>query len=95
YDKYLPDVWKNISEEALSSGHEGIDYLQFEAFFEALREGGDMPIDIYDAASWMSITYLSRKSMELGGASVEIPDFTNGGYKMRSRRDVVEMPEIE
>ncbi len=94
YEKYLPDAWKSMTEEALKSGHDGIDYLEFVAFFDALKNGKEMPIDVYDAASWMAIAYLSEKSIELGGASVEIPDFTNGAYKTRERRDVVDIPKV-
>ena len=39
-----------------------------------------MPIDIYDMAAWMSITALSERSIAMGGAPVEIPDFTGGRW---------------
>ena len=50
-----------------------------------------MPIDVYDAAAWMSIAYLSEKSIANNGAPVEIPDFTNGAYKTRRPMDVVKL----
>lgn len=93
-EKYLPEMWKQVSENMAQAGHGGIDYLQFEAFFDALRYGRKMPIDVYDAASWMSVAYLSEKSIALGGASVEIPDFTRGSYKNRKPRDVVPLPVV-
>jgi hypothetical protein len=67
-----------------------MDYFLFVAFFDALRNGTEMPIDVYDAASWMCITYLTEISIKNGGALVEIPDFTNGAYKTRKPKDVVE-----
>ena len=67
-----------------------MDYFEFVAFFDALKNGTEMPIDVYDAASWMAITYLSEISIKNGGAPVEIPDFTNGKYKTRTPKDVVE-----
>jgi len=94
-EKYLPEIWKHISGNMAQAGHGGIDYLQFEAFFDALRYGREMPIDVYDAASWMSVAYLSEKSIALGGASVEIPDFTRGSYKNRKPRDVVPLPVVQ
>ena len=94
YDPYLPDFWRNITEETKSKGHGGMDYFEFVAFVDALRNGTEMPIDVYDAAAWMAITYLSEKSIAMGGAPVEIPDFTNGAYKTREPRDVVDIPKV-
>ena len=93
-EKYLPEMWNQVSENMAQAGHGGIDYLQFEAFFDALRYGREMPIDVYDAASWMSVAYLSEKSIALGGASVEIPDFTRGAYQIRKPCDVVPLPVV-
>lgn len=88
-DKYLPEAWKRMTEEGLKSGHGGMDGVEFRAFFEALRSGGEMPIDVYDMAAWMSITYLSEQSIANGGAPQSIPDFTRGKYKTRPLRDVL------
>ncbi len=90
YDEYLPDIWKNITAEAKAAGHGGMDYFEFQAFCDCLRTGKEMPIDVYDAAAWMSIAYLTEQSIAQGGASVEIPDFTNGAYKTRPPKDVIE-----
>ncbi|MDR2617752.1 MAG: gfo/Idh/MocA family oxidoreductase, partial [Treponema sp.] len=53
------------------------------AFFTAVRQGGKVPIDIYDMASWMSVSCLSEDSIAMGGAPVAIPDFTNGKWITR------------
>ena len=95
YDPYLPEFWRNITEEQKKAGHGGMDYFEFLAFVNHLRDGSDMPIDVYEAATWMSITYLSEKSLAMGGAVVEMPDFTNGAYKTRVPFDVVELPKVE
>lgn len=95
YDPYLPDFWRTITEEQKKAGHGGMDYFEFLAFVNHLRDGSPMPIDVYEAATWMSITYLSEKSIAMGGAVVEIPDFTNGAYKTRVPFDVVEIPHVE
>lgn len=89
YDEFLPDIWKNITPEIIERGHGGMDWFEFEVFCDCLRKGEEMPIDVYDAAAWMSISYLSQKSIALGGIPVDIPDFTNGAYKTRSPRDVI------
>lgn len=90
HDKYLPEMWKNITPEMIEAGHGGMDIFEFEAFCDCLRNGKEMPIDVYDAAAWMSIAYLTEESIKKGGAAVEIPDFTNGAYKERPRKDVIE-----
>lgn len=79
-EKYLPQCWKDIAEEQIRSGHGGMYGFLFRAFVDAAKSGSPMPIDVYDAAAWMSITYLSEKSIALGGAPVDIPDFTNGKW---------------
>lgn len=40
-------------------------------------------MDVYDLATWYSITPLSEKSVEKKGQIVDIPDFTKGKYKNR------------
>lgn len=87
YQKYLPDSWKNITKEQIEQGHGGMDYFSFKCFFECLRDGKPMPVDVYDAASWMAITPLSEESIK-NGCFVEIPDFTKGAWKTRERLDV-------
>lgn len=95
YDDYLPKLWKDVEAEKLKKGHGGIDYLEFVAFVDALRNGDEMPIDVYDAATWLAVGYLSEMSIKLGGASVEFPDFTNGAYKTREPKDVTEIPVVK
>lgn len=91
HDEFLPEIWKNITPEIEEAGHGGMDYFEFEVFCDCLRNGKEMPIDVYDAAAWMSISYLTEQSIAAGGASVDIPDFTNGAYKTRPSKDVVEL----
>ncbi len=86
--KYLPDIWKNVTPEQLESGHGGMDGFMFAAFIDAIRNNKPMPIDVYDAASWMCVTALSEYSIANGNIPVEIPDFTKGAYKTRKRLDV-------
>lgn len=91
HDKYLPDFWKNVTPEILKAGHGGKDYFEFADFCRCLRTGKEVPIDVYDAAAWLSIAYLTEQSIAMGGASVEIPDFTNGAYKTRKPRGVTDI----
>lgn len=92
YDKFLPDMWKNVTEEILQAGHGGMDYFEFVVFADCLLNNKEMPIDVYDAAAWMSIAYLSEQSIR-ENRTVAIPDFTNGRYKERAIQDVIELPK--
>ncbi len=81
-EEYDHPVWKQYLKEGVQGTHDGMDYLEFEKFFEALRNDAPMPVDVYDAASWMAITVLSEMSIAKGGAVMDIPDFTNGKWHM-------------
>ena len=94
FSDYLPDVWKNITEEQKTLGHGGMDYLEFKAFFDAIINGEEMPIDVYDMAAWMSITPLSEQSVAHGGMPQAIPDFTRGKWMLRERKDVTAFPTV-
>ena len=88
-EEFLPDVWKNMSENAKKYGHGGMDAVMFRDFIECLNEGKEMPIDVYDAAAWMCITVLSEQSIAMGGAPQIIPDFTDGKWILRQPKDVM------
>jgi len=92
-EKYLPDCWKTITPEEVDAGHGGMDVIMFRAFFDAIKNGEEMPIDVYDAASWMVISCLSEYSIKAGGHPVEIPDFTSGAWVMREPKDVMRLEE--
>lgn len=81
-EEYDHPVWKKYIEEGIKGGHDGMDWLEFEIFFRCLREDAPMPVDVYDAASWMAITALSEMSIAKGGMAVDIPDFTGGKWHM-------------
>ena len=89
-EKYLPKCWKTITDEVRASGHGGVDYLTMRAFIDALKNGTEMPIDVYDLAAWMSVSVLSEQSIALGGAPQIIPDFTRGKWMTRPRLDVID-----
>lgn len=82
-EQYDHPVWKQYLAEGVRGGHDGMDWLVFGAFFDAARRGAPAPIDVYDAAAWMSVTALSEQSVALGGMPMPIPDFTNGKWLQR------------
>jgi hypothetical protein len=91
YKELRPKIWKEITEEEIKAGHGGMDTLLFRAFFDAVRNGEEMPIDVYDAASWMVISCLTEASIANGGMPIDIPDFTSGRWIMREPKDVTDL----
>ena len=80
FEKYKHPMWQNVSPCA--DGHDEIDVLVFDDFFNALDKGLPMPIDVYDMAAWMCISVLSEQSMATG-QTVAFPDFTDGKWILR------------
>ncbi len=87
-EKYIHPIWKKYEEEGVQGTHGGMDYLLFDYIFDALIDNTPFYIDVYDAAAWMCISALSEKSIALGSAPVEIPDFTNGLWLMRAQENL-------
>ena len=83
YEKYDHKRWQGYKPG--KEGHGGMDYLVFNAFFEALDAGKEMPIDVYDMATWMAITVLSEQSLATG-QPVAFPDFTDGKWVLRENK---------
>ncbi len=77
-DEYEHPLWKKYVIDGVKRGHGGMDYLVLSAFAEAVIEGHEPPIDVYDTATWMAITCLSEQSVAMGSMPVPVPDFTNG-----------------
>ena len=94
YKDYLPEDWKNITEEQIAAGHGGMDYIMLKHFFAAVKNKESMPIDVYDAVALISITALSEQSIASGSMPIDVPDFTRGKYRERKTVDVFEYPVI-
>ena len=75
--EYDHEIWKKYLSDGLQGSHSGYDYLIYSDFFDCVKNNKPMPIDVYDAATWMCISPLSEKSIKNGGAPVEFPDFKN------------------
>ena len=89
-EEFLPDIWKNITPEEMQRGHGGMDWFVYKAFSDALQNGEEMPIDVYDGATWMAVSVLSEMSIAAGGAPQLMPDFTGGKWHLRNPKDVIE-----
>lgn len=79
--EYIHPLWKNYNRK---DPHGGIDWHVLGAFLESVRLQGPVPIDVYDAATWMAVSALSEASVQAGGAPVAIPDFTSGRWLKRA-----------
>ena len=90
-EEYLPSIWKNVTEEEMQAGHGGMDWFAYKAFVDALKNNEEMPIDVYDAATWQAVSVLSEMSINQGGAPQAMPDFTDGKWIKRHRKDVCEL----
>ena len=88
YEKdYQHPLWRDYQK---TDDHGGIDYLVLRAFFESVMLGVEPPIDVYDMATYMSISVLSEQSIVNGSVNVAVPDFTNGKWTFRK-----EYPEFK
>lgn len=79
-ETYEHPIWVDYLERGVQGTHDGMDWLEFEVFFDCLKNNKPMPVDVYDAASWMAISVLSEMSIAKGGVMVDIPDFTKGKW---------------
>lgn len=86
-DKYMKQyehpLWKKFGDVARSTGHGGSDYFCMRDFVEAIRNGTDTPIDVYDTATWSIITKLTEESVSNKSRPVDFPDFTRGKWQNR------------
>lgn len=85
-DKYDHPLWKKYGNDASGAGHGGMDWFVLNAFIESVKRKINTPQDVYDAVTWSAITPLSEASIQMGGESVEFPDFTKGQWMYRKNQ---------
>ena len=78
--EYMHPLWTEYRKIGVRGNHDGMDYLVLRAFVESVQAQSEPPIDVYDAAAWMSITALSEASIAAGSLPMAIPDFTDGKW---------------
>ena len=78
--EYMHPLWREYRDFGVRGNHDGMDYLVLRAFIESVQKQTEPPIDVYDAAAWMSVTALSEASIAAGSAPVAVPDFTSGRW---------------
>jgi hypothetical protein len=81
FEEYDHPLWTAMAERAKGSGHGGMDFVMNWRTIYCLRNGLPLDQDVYDAASWSVITPLSVWSVGHRSQSIDVPDFTRGGWK--------------
>jgi len=90
--KYIHPLWdKNGDAAKKAGGHGGMDYLLLLRLSYCLQNGLPLDISVYDTALWSSVVELSERSVLKRGASVDVPDFTRGGWKTAEPLGIVEV----
>jgi hypothetical protein len=79
-EKYDHPLWKRYSKDTEGAGHGGMDWFVINSFVESIKRQAPYQQDVYDLATWYSITPLSEASIQEGGAPQFIPDFTRGAW---------------
>lgn len=85
FSQYLPERYKNATEEQKAAGHWGGDYFIVQDFIDAVQKGIKPAIDVYEACEWTAVALLSELSAMNNGKIMEMPDFR----KAKSFKDQV------
>ena len=90
--KYRHPLWKKAGELAKKiGGHGGMDFLMDLRWCYCLQNGLPLDSDVYDLASWCCLAELSEKSVRNRSCSMDVPDFTRGGWKTAKPLGIVDI----
>lgn len=87
-EEFEHPIWQEYHKDPIG-GHDGMDWLVYNAFLDYVSNDSYPPIDTYDTATMMSISVLSEQSIATGGMPQAIPDFTSGKWITRTETPVV------
>ncbi len=91
-EKYKHPLWKRAGEIATKvGGHGGMDFLMVLRLSYCLQNGLPPDMNVYDLASTCCLCELTEKSADNRGRSMDIPDFTCGGWKTTKPLDLVDV----
>jgi len=89
--KYQHPLSKRIGDLAKKvGGHGGMDFIMDYRLIYCLRNGLPLDQSVYDGVTWSSIVELSEISTMNKSKSVEVPDFTRGGWKNNKPWPIIE-----
>ena len=90
-DDYYHPLWKMMENDAEGAGHGGMDFIEDYRLVNALLNGIEPDMDVYDAAILSSVSELSEKSIASGGWPMQFPDFTRGMWKTSRELQVMKV----
>ncbi len=73
-DSFVPEVWKGMTPEQASPGHDGGDFVQMLEYAEALLDGKKPRIGIHEAMDLTLRGRVSQKSILKNGEWLPVPD---------------------
>ena len=89
YKRYSPPIINHIGAIAKDvGGHGGMDFIMDWRLIDCLRNGLPLDQDVYDAATWSCLMPLSQRSVAKKSRTVDIPDFTRGGWQTNKPFDL-------
>ncbi len=90
--RYRHPLWKTAGEIATKvGGHGGMDFLMDLRWAYCLQNGLPLDMDVYDLASWCSVAELTERSVRNKSATMDVPDFTRGGWKTAKPLGIVDV----
>jgi len=90
-EEYDHPLWKQMEAEAEGAGHGGMDYLEDYRLINALKNGLEPDMDVYDAAMLSAVVELSEMSIAGGSQPIPFPDFTRGMWRTKRVLPVMEV----
>ena len=75
YNDYLPERYKNATEEQIKAGHNGGDFFIVEDFINAIKTNTQPELNVYKACEWTAVGILSALSVTNGSKTIEVPNF--------------------
>jgi len=73
-EKFLPEHWLHMSEEAKASGHWGGDYMEVMDFVQAIVNDEEPPIGLHESLDMTNPGHISQESIAQGGVWIDVPD---------------------
>ncbi len=89
--QFAHPLWREEAAAARAGGgHGGMDSLMESRLFYCLRKGLAPDMDVYDAALWSALVPLTAQSVKCKSASIDVPDFTRGGWMTAAPLGIVD-----
>ena len=85
-------LWRTAGEVAKKvGGHGGMDFLMDLRWAYCLQNGLPLDMDVYDLGSWCCISELTERSVRNRSATMDVPDFTKGGWRTAKPHGIVDI----